>query len=56
MSKTVTSPWDPSDRVAYLEAALEEGDATARHIGNFQECGLTSRSTDTLFRAGSLKR
>jgi probable addiction module antidote protein len=35
MSKTVTSPWDPADHlkteddmVAYLEAALEEGDAT----------------------------
>jgi probable addiction module antidote protein len=35
MSKTVTSPWEPADHlkneddmVAYLEAALEEGDAT----------------------------
>jgi probable addiction module antidote protein len=35
MSKTVTSPWDPADHlkteddmVAYLEAALEEGDVT----------------------------
>jgi probable addiction module antidote protein len=35
MPKTVTSPWDPADHlkteddmVAYLEAALEEGDAT----------------------------
>ena len=35
MSKTVTTPWDPAehlknedDMVAYLEAALEEGDST----------------------------
>ena len=35
MAKTVTTPWDPADHLrtdhdmaAYLEAALEEGDAT----------------------------
>ncbi|MCY7315122.1 MAG: putative addiction module antidote protein [Rubrivivax sp.] len=35
MTKTVTTPWDPADHLrtdqditAYLEAALEEGDAT----------------------------
>ena len=34
MAKTVTTPWDPADHlksegdmVAYLEAALEEGDS-----------------------------
>ena len=56
MAKTVTTPWDPADHLrtdqdmaAYLEAALEEGDATlvAAALGDIARAkGMTQVARD----------
>ena len=57
MSKTTTKPWDPAehletdeDMAAYLEAALEEGDAAlvAAALGDIARAkGMTQLARDT---------
>ncbi|MBI2784706.1 MAG: putative addiction module antidote protein [Gammaproteobacteria bacterium] len=56
MAKTITTPWDPADHLqtnedmaAYLEAALEEGDATlvAAALGDIARAkGMTQVARD----------